>query len=344
METILLDDGSGGKASQRLISELFVKYFSNPILDKLDDAALLTVSGTIAMSTDGYTVDPVEFPGGTIGSLAVHGTVNDVAMLGAKPLYLSCAFILEEGLDFSLLERIVASMGAAAREAGVFIVTGDTKVVPRGAADKIFITTTGIGDIVADIPPSGSNAKDGDVILLSGSMGDHGLTIMSRQQGLSLATDLQSDSAALHRMTLALLDEVGDIHTLRDPTRGGLATTLNEIAEQSGVAMVINEDSLPVKASVEAGCAVLGLDPLYLANEGKVICIVPESKVEKALAVMRSFEEGREACLIGRVFGEETKLSGMRNPMKKGQVLLETPIGGHRLLGMLEGEQLPRIC
>lgn len=344
METILLDDGSGGKASQRLISELFVKYFSNPILDKLDDAALLTVSGTIAMSTDGYTVDPVEFPGGTIGSLAVHGTVNDVAMLGAKPLYLSCAFILEEGLDFALLERIVASMGAAAQDAGVFIVTGDTKVVPRGAADKIFITTTGIGDIVADIPPSGSNAQDGDVILLSGSMGDHGLTIMSRQQGLSLATDLQSDSAALHRMTLALLDEVGDIHTLRDPTRGGLATTLNEIAEQSGVAMVINEDSLPVKASVEAGCAVLGLDPLYLANEGKVICIVPESKAEKALAVMRRFEEGREACFIGRVFGEATKLSGMRNPMKKGQVLLETPIGGHRLLGMLEGEQLPRIC
>lgn len=344
MDTILLDDGSGGKASQRLISELFVKYFSNPILDRLDDAALLSVSGTIAMSTDGYTVDPVEFPGGTIGSLAVHGTVNDVAMLGAKPLYLSCAFILEEGLDIALLERIVASMGAAAKEADVHIVTGDTKVVPRGAADKIFITTTGIGDIVTAVPPSGSNARHGDAILLSGSIGDHGLTIMSRQQGLSLATDLQSDSAALHRMTLALLEEVGDIHTLRDPTRGGLATTLNEIAEQSGVGMVIAETSLPVKPSVTAGCAVLGLDPLYLANEGKVICIVPAEKAEAALAVMRRFEEGREACLIGHVYTPDSKLPAMRSTIKSGQVLLETPIGGHRLLGMLEGEQLPRIC
>lgn len=344
MDTILLDDGSGGKASQRLIGELFVKHFSNPILDKLDDAALLTVSGTIAMSTDGYTVDPIEFPGGTIGSLAVHGTVNDVAMLGAKPRYLSCAFILEEGLELAVLERIVASMGAAAKEAGVFIVTGDTKVVPRGAADKIFITTTGIGDIVTDIPPSGSHARDGDVILLSGSIGDHGLTIMSRQQGLSLATDLQSDSAALHHMTLALLEEVGTIHTLRDPTRGGLATTLNEIAEQSSVGMVIQETALLVKESVAAGCAVLGLDPLYLANEGKVICIVPEAHAEACLRIMHRFEEGREACIIGRVYGEGNTPTGMRTTIKAGQVLLETGIGGHRLLGMLEGEQLPRIC
>lgn len=334
---VLLDYGSGGKAAQRLIAELFARHFDNPILAAMDDAARLEISGPIAMSTDGYTVDPVEFPGGNIGSLAVHGTVNDVSMLGARPRYLSCAFILEEGLPMALLERIVVSMAEAARAAGVLMVTGDTKVVPRGAADKIFITTTGIGEITADPAPSGSRAVPGDAVLISGSMGDHGLTVLSRREGLSLDSDVASDSAALNHMVAALLEEVGDIHVLRDPTRGGLATTLNEIAGQSGAACLIREDAVPVRPGVAAGCAVLGLDPLYLANEGKLICILPQAKAEAALAVMRRFAEGGEAACIGTIAAPEGKI-------KAGQVLLETPLGGRRLLGMLEGEQLPRIC
>lgn len=335
---VLLDYGSGGKAAQRLISELFARHFANPILAAMDDAACLgTLSGPLAMSTDGYTVDPVEFPGGNIGSLAVHGTVNDVSMLGAMPRFLSCAFILEEGLSMALLERVVEAMGDAARYAGVQIVTGDTKVVPRGAADKIFITTTGIGEIMANPAPSGSRARPGDAVLISGSMGDHGLTILSRREGLSLAADVASDSASLNFMVEALIREAGDIHVLRDPTRGGLATTLNEIAEQSGVVISVLEADIPVKESVVAGCAVLGLDPLYLANEGKLLCLVPKEKADKALAVLRRFDKGRDAALIGHVEAANGKT-------RPGQVLLETPLGGRRLLGMLEGEQLPRIC
>lgn len=334
---VLLDYGSGGKAAQRLISELFARHFSNPILNRMDDAAFCEIKGPIAMSTDGYTVDPIEFPGGTIGSLAVHGTVNDVAMLGARPLYLSCAFILEEGFGMDILDRIVADMGAAAQKAGVRIVTGDTKVVPRGAADKLFITTTGIGEILVDPAPSGSHARPGDAVLISGSMGDHGLTILSCREGLSLAAGVQSDSAALNKMTEALVTEVGDIHVLRDPTRGGLATTLNEIAGQSGVVCHVEEKAIPVREGVAAGCSVLGLDPLYLANEGKLICILPEKRAEQALALMRRFDEGREAVRIGHM----EKPDGLG---KAGQVVLQTPLGGKRLLGMLEGEQLPRIC
>ncbi|MDR2487894.1 MAG: hydrogenase expression/formation protein HypE [Desulfovibrio sp.] len=334
---VLLDYGSGGKAAHRLVTDLFVRHFSNPILATLNDAALLEFSGQFAMSTDGYTVDPLEFPGGDIGRLAVHGTVNDVSMLGARPLYLSCAFILEEGLPMPLLERIVASMGEAAREAGVRIVTGDTKVVPRGAADKLFITTTGIGEIIAKPAPSGNGAKEGDAILLSGSVGDHGLTILAQREGLSLDADVASDSAALHHMVAALVTEVGDIHVLRDPTRGGLATTLNEIALQSGVVCAVREADIPVRPGVAAGCAVLGLDPLYLANEGKLLCCVPEEKSEAALHVMRRFAEGRYAAAVGRVEAPGGKTDA-------GQTLLQTRLGGRRLLGMLEGEQLPRIC
>ena len=334
---VLLDYGSGGKAAHRLISDLFIRHFDNPILAAMDDAALLELSGPIAMSTDGYTVDPLEFPGGNIGSLAVHGTINDVSMLGARPLYLSCAFILEEGLPMPLLERVVRSMGEAARAAGVRIVTGDTKVVPRGAADKMFITTTGIGEIIARPTPSGTRARPGDLILLSGSMGDHGLTILSQREGLSLDAGVASDSAALHRMIEALMTDVGDIHVLRDPTRGGLATTLNEIAGQSGVVCTVREGDIMIRPGVAAGCAVLGLDPLYLANEGKLICIVPEEKSEAALAVMRAFAQGRDAGIIGRVEAPAGKTIA-------GQVLLQTRLGGRRLLGMLEGEQLPRIC
>ncbi len=334
-EYILLDAGAGGKAAHRLITEVFVRHFDNPILATLDDAARLELSGPLAFSTDGYTVDPLEFPGGDIGSLAVHGTVNDVAMLGARPKYLSCAFIIEEGLPLALLERVAASMGRAAQEAGVCIVTGDTKVVPKGAADKLFITTSGIGEIIAAPAPSGSRARAGDAVLISGSMGDHGLTVLSQREGLSLSADVRSDSAALNQMVEALITEVGDIHVLRDPTRGGLATTLNEIAGQSNLDCLVRESDIPVRPGVRAGCDVLGLDPLYLANEGKLICILPEEKAEAALAVMRRFPQGASAVRVG----------GVAAPAgKTGRVLLETGLGGKRLLGMLEGEQLPRIC
>jgi hydrogenase expression/formation protein HypE len=330
---LLLDFGSGGKASHRLISGLFLKHFDNPVLGQMDDAASFELSGTVAMSTDSYTVDPIFFPGGDIGSLAVHGTVNDVAMLGARPLYLSCAFILEEGMDMDDLERIVESMAKAAREAGVIIVTGDTKVVPRGAVDKIFINTTGIGEVLADPAPKGSRAVPGDAVLVSGSMGDHGLTILSRREGLSFEAPVQSDSASLNHLVLKLIEMVGDVHVLRDPTRGGLATTLNEIAIQSKAGLLIHENRIPVKDAVRSGCSFLGLDPLYLANEGKLICILPQELAEAALDVMRSDPLGADACWIGSVVAEHP-----------GKVALQTALGGRRLLDMLEGEQLPRIC
>ena len=333
-EKIILDYGSGGKASQRLIKEMFLRHFGNPGLNRLDDAALISgLEGPLSMSTDTFTVDPVFFPGGDIGSLAVHGTVNDVAMLGAIPRYLSCAFILEEGLSMDDLDRITASMALAASESGVLIVTGDTKVVPKGAVDKIFINTTGIGSVIADPSPSGSRAVPGDAILVSGSMGDHGLAILSHRQGISFETDILSDSQSLNHLIIKLIREVGDIHVLRDPTRGGLATTLNEIAQQSDVEFLIEQEKIPVKQEVEGGCSFLGLDPLYLANEGKFICILPEKSAGKALEVMRNDPVGQGAALIGYVREE-----------RKGKVVLRTALGGHRLLDMLEGEQLPRIC
>ncbi|ABB37164.1 hydrogenase expression/formation protein HypE [Oleidesulfovibrio alaskensis G20] len=337
-ETLLLDYGSGGRASQRLIAELFFKHFDNPYLTAMNDGAVLDIRGPVAMSTDSYTVDPLFFPGGDIGTLAVHGTVNDVAMMGARPAYLSCGFILEEGLPMETLERIVTSMGLAARESGVLIVTGDTKVVPRGCVDKIFINTTGVGEIIADPAPAGDKARPGDVILVSGTMGDHGLTILSHREGLSFATDVASDSAPLARMVERLTYETGSIHVLRDPTRGGLATTLNEIAAQSGMVFTIREEDIPVRESVRSGCSFLGLDPLYLANEGKLICILPADKAQQALEIMRQTQFGGDAAVIGQV------LAPGDGPGKAGQVVMQTPLGGHRLLNMLEGEQLPRIC
>ena len=331
---ILLDYGSGGKASQRLISEFFLKYLGNERLNRLDDAAFLSgMDGPLAMSTDSYTVDPLFFPGGNIGSLAVHGTVNDVAMLGARPMFLSCAFILEEGLEMEVLEEIVASMGEAAKKSSVEIVTGDTKVVPKGAVDKIFINTTGIGQIVANPAPSGHRARPGDVIIVSGTIGDHGLTILSHRQGIAFDSNVQSDSASLNHLILKLVQEIPDIHVLRDPTRGGLATTLNEIAQQSQVECLVFEDEIPIREEVKGGCSFLGLDPLYLANEGKLICILPEVHAEKALEIMRSDPLAKECALIGQVSDEHP-----------GKVILKTGLGGHRLLDMLEGEQLPRIC
>ncbi|BBD07989.1 hydrogenase expression/formation protein HypE [Desulfovibrio ferrophilus] len=330
---ILLDYGSGGKASQRLISELFMHHFDNPMLTQMDDAAFLNIQGPLSMSTDTFTVDPIFFPGGNIGSLAVHGTVNDVAMLGAKPLYLSCAYIIEEGLEFSVLEEIVISMAKAAKEAGVAIVTGDTKVVPKGTVDKIFINTTGVGQMIVEDYPSGSKARPGDAVIISGTMGDHGLTILAQREGLTFDTPVESDCASLNGLTQRLIEEVGDIHVLRDPTRGGLATTLNEIAGQSGVGIDVEEDAIPVNDGVRSGCSFLGMDPLYLANEGKLICILPGDKADKALELLRSEPLGTGAVCIGTVTEDNA-----------GKVILVTPLGGRRMLNMLEGEQLPRIC
>ena len=312
---------------------MFVSHLGNPELEKLNDAAVLDVSGKISVSTDSFTVDPIFFPGGDIGSLAVHGTVNDVAMLGAIPRWLTCGYILEEGLPMEDLQRVVASMGKAARHAQVNVVTGDTKVVPKGMVDKIFINTTGIGEIIADPIPAGDRAKPGDAILISGTMGDHGLTILGTREGLGFNAELESDSAALNHLLIQLIKNLPDVHVLRDPTRGGLATTLNEIAFSSHVGMDLIEQDIPIKPAVFGGCQILGLDPLYLANEGKFICIVPAKDAEKALSLMRADELGRDATQIGTVTEA--------NP---GKVILVTPLGGRRLLNMLEGEQLPRIC
>ena len=332
-EKVLLDYGSGGRASHRLVNDLFFKHLGNEILARMDDGAVLEIDGRLAVSTDSFVVDPIEFPGGDIGSLAVHGTVNDVAMMGARPLYLTCGFILEEGLELSVLERIVASMGRAAREAGVKVVAGDTKVVPRGAADKIFINTTGVGQVLVDPAPSGHRAAVGDVVLVSGTMGDHGLAILSTRAGLSFEAPVVSDSAALCGLVEKLLATVPEVHVLRDPTRGGLATTINEIAGQSNVGVELTEAAIPVDPAVAGGCAVLGLDPLYLANEGKFLCLLPEALAQAALDVLRADPLGTGAAAIGRVVAEHP-----------GKVALVTPLGGKRLLGMLEGEQLPRIC
>ena len=333
---LLLDYGSGGRASQRLIGECFLRHFANPVLARMDDAALLDLRGPLAMSTDAYIVTPLFFPGGSIGTLAVHGTVNDVAMLGARPRFLSCAFILEEGLDMDVLDRVVCDMAAAAKEADVLIVAGDTKVAPHGVCDKIFITTTGLGEVLVDPAPSGSRAEPGDAVLISGTMGDHGLTVMAQRESLSFAPDVRSDSAPLGRMAEALVG-LGDVHVLRDPTRGGLATSLNEIAEQSGCAVTIREADIPVRESVRSACALLGLDPLHLANEGKLICILPENRAEEALRVMRASPYGKDAARIGTVLEPDATF-------RPGRLVLETPIGGRRLLSMLEGDPLPRIC
>ena len=330
---ILLDHGSGGLASQRLIRDVFVRQLDNPVLSSLNDAACLELAGKTAMSTDTFTVTPLFFPGGDIGSLAVHGTVNDVAMCAAVPKYLSCGFILEEGLEMQVLERIVASMARAARQAGVRIVAGDTKVVPKGAADQVFINTTGLGEVMVEDPPQGNRAAPGDAVLISGSVGDHGLTILAQREGLKFQTPVQSDSAALHGLVQELMQSVEAVHVLRDPTRGGLATTLKEIAEQSETCIELDEPMIPINPGVAEGCSFLGLDPLFLANEGKMICILPQEEAEMALEAMRGHALGREAAIVGRV------VAG-----RPGRVIMNTQIGGQRLVHMLEGEQLPRIC
>jgi hydrogenase expression/formation protein HypE len=334
-KTILLDHGSGGLASQELIGNLFLKYLDNPTLHSLEDSAILeNQPGRLAFTTDSYVVDPIFFPGGDIGKLAVHGTINDLAMRGAKPLCLSLALILEEGMPLDDLERIIISVSEACKEAGVPVVTGDTKVVPRGKGDKIFINTSGIGIVTDGIDISSKNASVGDAIILSGTMGDHGITIMTRRAGISMEGDLKSDTMALHKLVDKLLTELpGAVHTLRDPTRGGVATSLNEIAGASGLSVELKDEDLPVRPTVRAACEMLGLEPLYLANEGKCLAVVSADKAKQALEIMRSTTEGAEAVIIGRITNG-----------KAGRVVINTPVGGSRVVTPLHGEPLPRIC
>ncbi len=335
VKTILLDHGSGGTASQDLISNLFLKHLDNEILRSLEDSAIVeNPGGRLAFTTDSYVVDPIFFPGGDIGQLAVHGTINDLAMRGARPLCLSLGLILEEGMDLEELEKVIISIGKACRESGVPVVTGDTKVVPKGKGDKIFINTSGIGVVPDHIDVSSKNGQEGDHVILSGSMGDHGITIMTRRAGIALEGKLESDTMPLHRLVQHLLEELPEsVHCLRDPTRGGVATSLNEIAANSQLGIQINEDALPIRPEVRAACEILGLEPLYLANEGKCLVIVSEKDAQKALGIMRACPEGGDAVVIGRL----TKDS-------PGRVVITTPIGGSRVVTPLHGEPLPRIC
>lgn len=334
-KTILLDHGSGGVASQNLISDLFLKHLDDPTLHTLEDAAIIdNHQGKLAFTTDSYVVDPIFFPGGDIGCLAVNGTINDLAMRGARPLALSLGLILEEGLSFSDLERVISSISTASKHAGVPIVTGDTKVVPKGKGDKIFINTSGIGIVDDGVNIAASGAKKGDKIILSGSMGDHGITIMTRRAGLSIQGKLESDSMALHTLVGRLLKELpGATHTLRDPTRGGVATSLNEIAASSKLSIELEDNSIPVHPEVRAACEILGLEPLYLANEGKCLIIIDSDSANQALEIIRDCPEGREAAIIGQM-----------SDGKAGRVSMKTPVGGTRMVTTLHGEPLPRIC
>ncbi|WP_446812150.1 hydrogenase expression/formation protein HypE [Methylomonas sp. 2BW1-5-20] len=319
----------------QLIDELFIKHFDNELLRQHNDQALFNLpAGRLAISTDGHVISPLFFPGGDIGSLAVHGTLNDVAMSGAKPLYLSAAFILEEGLPLADLEKIVISMAAAAKAAGTPIVTGDTKVVERGKGDGVFITTTGVGLVPDSVTIAGDRAEPGCAILVSGSIGDHGVAIMASRENLQFQTTIVSDSAALHGLVADLVAIAPtSIRCLRDPTRGGLATALNELAKQSGVGMVIDEAKIPVKAEVKAACEILGLDPLYVANEGKLVCICDAAAADDLLTVMQQHPLGRDAAIIGQV---------VEDP--HGFVQMTTAFGGRRIVDWPVGEQLPRIC
>jgi hydrogenase expression/formation protein HypE len=333
-DKILLDHGSGGKISHRLIGEMMLPVFNNPILSALNDGAIVELGGIrMAFSTDSYTVDPIFFPGGTIGDLAVNGTVNDIAMCGAVPMYLSVGLIIEEGFSLSDLTRIISAMGSASETAGVEVVTGDTKVVPKGAIDRIFINTSGIGLIPEGIKVASHLAEPGDKIILSGTMADHGISILIRREGLSFETSLTSDSAPLNHMVAQVFETSKDIHVLRDPTRGGVGTALNEIAEKSRVGIKIDEESIPVKKEVFAACELLGFDPLYLANEGKLLAFVAREHSDAVLATMRSDKYGKEASIIGEVVADHP-----------GKVFMKTRIGGTRIVDMLAGEQLPRIC
>lgn len=332
-DSILLAHGSGGKLSHELVEKKFLPFLANPALNKLDDSAIFEASGRLAFTTDSYVVNPIFFPGGDIGKLAVCGTVNDLAMNGAKPLYLSLSAIIEEGFLLSELEQIVQSIKKAAEEAEVSIIAGDTKVVNRGQADKLFITTSGVGIISPGVDISGANARAGDKVLLSGTIGDHGIAVMSQREGLRFSMTLESDCAPLNKLVSQLLEISPRIHCLRDPTRGGLATTLNELARQSKVGIVVEEAKIPVKEEVKAACELLGLDPIYVANEGKMVVVVDPADADKILAQMKKNGYGRDAAIIGEVTNEH-----------QGKVVMKTKLGPSRIVDMLSGELLPRIC
>ena len=333
-EQIVLGHGSGGKLSAQLIDRVFLPAFSNPVLDRLDDQAVLNIgSSRLAFTTDAFVVTPLFFPGGNIGSLAVNGTVNDLAMSGARPLYLAATFILEEGLPMEELCRVVQSMKESAMDAGVQLVAGDTKVVNRGKADKLFISTTGLGVIDKAVVISADRAMAGDKIILSGFIGDHGMAILSQRENLEFEGVIESDCAALHQLVQDMLDVSLDLHCLRDPTRGGLATVLNEIASRSQVGMMLRATDIPVRDTVRGACEILGLDPLYVANEGKLIAIVAPDAADAMVARMRQKPLGADARVIGEVIENHP-----------GMVLMKTEIGGTRVLDTLFGEQLPRIC
>ena len=336
-----MNHGAGGRASMQLIDEVFARAFDNEWLRQGNDGAALPLphealdGGRLVMACDGHIVSPLFFPGGDIGCLAVHGTVNDVAMMGARPLYLAASFILEEGFALADLQRIVASMAAAARDAGVPVVTGDTKVVEQGKGDGCFIATTGVGVVPRGVHIGGANAKPGDVLIVSGTIGEHGVAVLSQRESLEFETAIVSDTAALHGLVAAMLvaAPAGAVHVLRDPTRGGLGTTLNEIARQSNVGMVLDEAAIPIAPQVEAACELLGLDPLYIANEGKLVAAVAPAAAEDVIAAMRAHPLGEHAARIGTVVEDEHRFVQMR-----------TRFGGRRMVDWLSGEPLPRIC
>jgi hydrogenase expression/formation protein HypE len=331
-DKILLAHGSGGKLSHDLI-ESFLPELSNPLLDKLDDSAIFDLSGRLAFTTDSYTVNPIFFPGGDIGKLAVCGTVNDLSMSGARPLYLSLSFIIEEGLPAVDLQKVLFSIKDTADEAGVKIVTGDTKVVNRGSADRLFINTSGIGVIPEGVDISAANARPGDRIIISGNIGDHGIAVLSQREGLKFKLPVPSDCAPLNGLVAEILEASKKIRCLRDPTRGGLATTLNDFAEQSNVGILIEEDKIPVNKAVLAACELLGFDPLYIANEGKLAAVVAAEDADVVLAEMKRNKYGNEATIIGEVVAEHP-----------GQVVMKTALGASRIVDMPVGELLPRIC
>jgi hydrogenase expression/formation protein HypE len=332
-ELVMLAHGSGGQLGHELVEKVIAPVFRNPILEKMDDSAVFDLPGRLAFTTDSYVVSPLFFPGGDIGRLAICGTVNDLAMAGASPRYLSLALIIEEGFPLDDLRRVLASARAAADEAGVVVVTGDTKVVSRGQADGLFINTAGVGSIPDGVNVSGRYARPGDRVLVSGTLGDHGITIMLKRSGMQFDSHLESDCAPLNLLVRDMLSSCPGIHVLRDPTRGGLASTLNEIALQSSAGIELYEEALPVKVAVRAACELLGFDPLYVANEGKLVAILPPGEAETVLAAMKENRYGRDAAIIGEVSAEHP-----------GRVLMRTRLGTRRILDMLSGELLPRIC
>ena len=332
-DKVLLAHGSGGKLAHEIVRNSFLSALDNPILNPLDDSAIINAEGKLAFTTDSYVVQPIFFPGGDIGKLAICGTVNDLAMVGASPLYLSLAFIIEEGLPIKDLEKVVASIKETAEAAGVKIVTGDTKVVNRGSADRLFINTAGIGIIPPGVNISGHNAQPGNAVIINGTIGDHGIAVLSQREGLGFATKLESDCSPLNGLVAEMLEVSNAIRCLRDPTRGGLASTLNELAEQSGVSIRIEEDKIPVREEVGSACEMLGLDPLHVANEGKLVAIVDAGDAEDVVARMRKNQYGRDAAIIGEV-----------QEGHPGRVVMKTRLGTSRIVDMLVGEPLPRIC